>query len=139
MIHYDSYEVEKFRLYIANRKQYKEKLAGNTKAYQFLQKEILFLENDILPIVLKNTNLAHSEFVKYAINIFDTAWQFNCNGLLFYQSLKEDYAERPIIGIANDKYFQEFGKIGSMNICIDNMDGNEAKPQPLILPINGLL
>jgi hypothetical protein len=95
----------------------------------------MFLKNDLLPIVLNNTSVIHSEFVKYAVKCFDSALQHRCNGLLLYQPIDEQYIDRPIIGIVNPRANQRFGTFGAMEIYIDNMDANGAKVKPFNLPI----
>lgn len=130
---YDSPEVEKLKKLIADKKQYLNKLDNNKFAYQQTQKEIMFLENDILPLVFINSNLAHSEFVKYAVKCFDSALFQKCNGLLMYQPIDEHYIDRPIIGIVNPRTNQQFGTFGAMEIYIDNMDANGAKVKPINL------
>jgi len=133
--YFDSYEVERLRKLITHKGAYLQSLQGDKSkaSYQLTQREIMFLKNDILPIVLNNTSVIHSEFVKYAITCFDSALQHHCNGLLFYQPIDENYIDRPIIGIVNPRANQRFGTFGAMEIYIDNMDGNVASVKPFNL------
>jgi hypothetical protein len=138
MMYHDSHEVLALRKMIENKKKFLLSVK-NEFAYQQIQKEILFLENEILPIVLRNTNIIHSEFGKYAILAYDTALKYRCNGLLMYQPLEENYTDRPIIGIVNKRANLAFGTFGAMDIFIDNMDGMGAKVEPINLIINDLM
>ena len=108
MMYHDSHEVLALRKMIENKKKFL--LSVKTEfTYQQIQKEILFLENEILPIVLRSTNIIHSEFCNYAILAYDTALKYRCNGLLMYQPLEENYTDRPIIGIVNKRANLAFG------------------------------
>ena len=138
MIFYDSYEVLTLGKMIENKKKFLVSVKTEF-AYQQIQKEILFLENEILPIVLRNTNIRHSEFGKYAILAFDTALKYRCNGLLMYQPLEENYTDRPIFGIINPRANQKFGSFGAIEIYIDNMDNMGAKVEPINLLLNPLM
>lgn len=136
---FDSYEVETLKKLIASKEQYLQKTTGNT--YQIIQREIMFLKNDVLPIVLNNTSVIHSEIVKYVIRAFDKALEFKCNGIFIYIPINENYTERPLIGIANSRSGLEFGEPGAMQLFAEiiNEDGNEAKVQPINLPLDELL
>jgi hypothetical protein len=117
---------------------YRQKVdEGATKKHlQALQSEITFLKNYILPIVLRSTVIEHSEFVRYAISSYDNAIQKNCNGLLIYQPIKNDYSDQPIIGIANLRQLDEFGTQGAIELHVSNMDGNGVKVRPMNLLID---
>ncbi len=138
MTYYDSHEVITLRKLIEGKRKYLPAIK-NEFSFQQTQKEILFLENDILPIVLRNTNIIHAEFGKYAIRGFDTALKYHCNGLLLYQPIDEQYSDHPIIGILNLRANQAFGTFGAMNIFVDNMDGMGAKVEPINLLLNDLM
>ena len=133
----DSYEVERMRKLIAHKESYLQTLQGDKSkpSYQLTQREIMFLRNDILPVLLNNTSIIHSEFIKYAVKCFDSALIAHCNGLLIYQPIDENYIDRPIIGIVNHRQHQRFGTFGAIEIYVDNMDANGAKVQPFNLHI----
>lgn len=101
----DSYEVEKLRKLIENKKSYLKTIQGNNKAFAFqsIQKEILFLQNEVMPILLRETSILHYEFMKYATRCLDKAIQQKFNGLILYQSLYDNYEDQPVIGIANER------------------------------------
>ena len=105
MMYADSYEVEKLRKLIENKKSYLKTIQGNNKtfAFQSIQKEIMFLQSEVMPILLRETSILHYEFMKYATRCLDKAIQQKFNGLILYQSLYDDYEEQPIIGIANER------------------------------------
>lgn len=138
MIHFDSYQAEKLKKMIADKRLYLQKVS-NQFTFRQVQSEILFFENEILPIVMRSTNLIHSEFSNFSVRAFDTALQFKCNGLLLYQPIDENYVNRPIIGVINSRANQKFGSFGALEIYIDNMDGMGAKVEPINLPLNGLM
>jgi hypothetical protein len=133
--YFDSYEVERLRKLIVHKETYLQTLQCDKSkaAYQLTQREIMFLKNDILPIVLNNTSVIHSEFVKYIIRCYDSALTNKCNGMLVYIPIDENYIDRPIIGIVNPRANQTFGSFGAMEIYVDNMDGNSAKVKPFNL------
>lgn len=137
---YDSSEAKDLRKLIDSKKKYLSKIKIEY-SFQQTQKEIMFLEKDILPIVLANTNLQHSEVAKYMVCAFDKALEYKCNGMFAYIPIDESYTERPLIGIANCRSDLKFGKPGAMQLFAEiiNMDGNEAKVQPINLPLDGLL
>ncbi len=135
--YFDSYEAERLRKLITHKETYLQTLQGDKSktSYVLTQREIMLLKTEILPIVLNNTSVIHSEFVKYAVRCYDSALSFNCSGLLMYQPIQEHYIDRPIIGIVNPRQYQKFGTFGAMEIFIDNMDANGVKVQPFNLPI----
>jgi len=134
---FDSYEVEALKKLIASKEQYLQKTTGNT--YQIIQREIMFLKNDVLPIVQRNTNISHSEFGKYAIRGYDVALDYKCNGLIIYQPIDENYTDNPIVGILNNRQLNPFGTFGAIELDIINMDANGVKIHPINLPLNPLL
>jgi len=141
-IFYDSTEAEHMRKLIANKESYIQTLlaANNKVAYQIVQAEIMFLKNDIFPIVLTKTNYKHDEFSKFAVKCFDTSLLHKCNGLLIYQPIDENYIDRPKIGFVNPRANQQFGTVGAMEVFVEmiNMDGNGAKVNPYLLPLKAL-
>ena len=136
---FDSPETEKLKKLISDKKVYLSKLDNNKFAYQQTQREILFLENEILPVVLYDTNVIHSEIARYAVKALEAAFKYNCNGLLVYFPIDDRYDDRPTIGVANPRSLMPFRTIGSMEISIDNMDGFGVPVRPINLPINELL
>lgn len=137
---YDAIEAEQLKQLIANKEAYLQKV-NNKFAYQQLQKEILLLKNEILPIILRNTNIVHSEVAKAATMAFEVGLQFKVNGLLIYIPIDENYTDNPIMGIYNTRSLLQVGTPGAVEInCeIINMDGNDAVFHPLHLPLNILM
>ncbi|MDR1543151.1 MAG: hypothetical protein LBS50_01820 [Prevotellaceae bacterium] len=119
---------------------HKQVAAGNRTVAQFLQKEILFLQNDIMPLLLHNSNLAHFEMCKYVIRSFEKAVKRDCNALLCYIPIKADYKENAIVGIANGKqdlFFEpEAMRVFCNEITLVNTDGNEGGVVPINLNLN---
>ena len=132
MIHFESQEATTFRKLIDSKKKYLATIKLEFY-YQKEQKEIMYLEKIILPIVLNNTSVNHSEFARYAINCFDLALSKRCNGLLIYQPIELQYNEQPIIGICNSMANSPYRTPGAIDVFVDNMDGYNAVPMPLNL------
>lgn len=139
--YFDSYEVQRLRKLIAHKETYLQTLLANNNkaAYQITQSEVLFLKNDLLPIILSNSNIIHSEFMKHSVRAFDAALINKCNGLLMYIPIDENYTDRPIIGIVNNRANQQPGTFGAIEIYIDNMDYMGAKVQPMNINLNTLI
>lgn len=136
MSNIDSLEVIKLKKLIASKEKYLATIPADKEyAFQIMQNEILFLKNEVLPILLKNTSINHQNFVNYAVSKYDKAISCKANGLLIYYPIDENYTDSPIIGIANVRANQKFGTFGSMEVFIDNMDGNGCKVTPLNLNI----
>jgi hypothetical protein len=126
---YDSYEAERLRKLIAHKETYLQTLQGDKAkvAYQLTQREIMLLRNDILPLVLMNSNIVHSEFAKYAVKCFDTASIHKLNGVLIYQPLELHFTDKPRIGICNPMANMGTEKPGVVEVFIDNYEGVEAQ------------
>jgi hypothetical protein len=135
MIGTDSVEVVKLRELISNKKKYLQKLQPGTAA-QFLQKEIMLLDKDILPIVEAETNILYYECTKYFIKACDAAFQMECNGLLVYIPIHDRYETQPTVGVVNTKELLRPGSPGAISICIDNLDGNGVAMKPKNLLLN---
>jgi len=130
----DSLEVSKLKKLIAGKEKYLTTIAPEKEyLFQIMQNEILFLKNEVMPILLKNTSIAHQNFVNYAVTKFDKAIELNANGILLYFPIDENYTDAPRIGIANMRANQNYGTFGAMEVFIDNMDGNGCKVKPLNL------
>jgi hypothetical protein len=121
MMMYDSFESEELKALIENRKKFLAKQTSKTAA-QYIQKEIMFLQEKILPVVLGNTTILYGEIGKYAIRCYDMSVKRKCNALLLYLPIKDDYTERPLIGIANCRDMLDFGTPGGMQIRCNHVD-----------------
>lgn len=132
MKYYDSPEATALRKLIDSKKRYLATIKVEY-VYQQIQKEIMFLEKDILPIVLNNTSVVHSEFTKYVVNAFDLALIHRCNALLIYHPIELQYKEQPIVGICNMMANRPFRTPGATEVYINSMDGYGVKPMPLNL------
>lgn len=139
MMFYDSPEVEKLQRLIKYKEEYLPKVT-NKYAYQILQREIMLLKKDILPVVLSNTNIIHSEVAKVATLAFESALTHKVNGLLFFIPIDENYTDNPVVGIYNPKAQYKFGTPGAVEVFCEiiNMDGNETPFKTFNLPINEL-
>ena len=134
MSNYDSIEVMKLRKLIAGKEKYLSTIAPEKEyVFQLMQNEILFLKNEVLPVLLKNTSIQHQNFINYTVSKYDKAIDLKANGILIYYPIDENYTDNPLIGIANPRANQEYGTFGAIEIYVDNMDGNGAKVKPLNL------
>ena len=138
----DSIESEALKKMIDDKRKFyhKQVAAGNIRAAQFLQNDIMFLEDDILPVVLRNSNYLHGDMCNILVRAFEVAVKFDCNGLLFYVPIKADYTDQPKVGIFNSKQYLHQGTPEAMQtwveyICIKNMDDNGVNVEPKHLPI----
>ena len=132
---YESFESEKLKKLIDDKKQFFQK-QSNKVASQLMQREIMFLERDILPVVLTNTTIHHSQVTRYVTRCFDEAVNFKSgnlrvNGLLVYLPVWSEYRERPIVAIANhmkpkvcETYGEGLVEIYANKVEIHNMDGS---------------
>ena len=137
MIHCDSLESEELRKLIDNKKKFLSKQTNKTAA-QFLQKEILFLERDVLPTVQVGTELLYHECAKYFVRALNLSMKFDCNGTLVYIPLKEEYVDRPKVGIFNCKD-SERDAPGAVWIEVINMDSSGVAVEPINIPLGKLI
>lgn len=126
----ESYEVKRLKKLIEGKKAYLQKIDKEKPQADFLQKEILFLENNILPIILNDTTILHNEITKNVNFILNKVSQSNVsgrtNGILIYYHFNSDFK--------NDMPFVSFSSnINTVkDICIDmSLMGKES----LIYPI----
>jgi len=140
----DSFESERLRKLIADKKAFLKKQTNPTAA-KLLQREIMFLENEILPVVLINSTILHGEVHKYVIRCFDEAVQRKCNGLLIYLPAWNEYKGNPIIGVSNPRrpkigqlFGDGFSEIFVNEIEIHNRDGSGVfNPEFIQIDVNG--
>ena len=105
----DSQEVEFIRQKIKQNREYLAKCTS-AAAYKKVEKDTLFLENNILPILLTKTNLFYNDTVKLFVLAFDKAVNNGCNALLHYAQIRDDYETRPKLAMFNQR--KEFDKLG---------------------------
>ena len=133
----DSHEVEQLKKLINNKRSYLAKIENKT-SYQFVQKEILFLANEILPIVAGNTMISLNDFCKHAIRAYNAAIDYKCNGLLMYVPISDNYQDSPIVGIVNSRELMR-GQSGSIEVSVINMDGFGGAVEPINIPLTCLI
>jgi len=136
MTHYDSFESAAIKKMIAYKEQNLQRTTGFT--FQVIQREIMWLRN-VLPIILRSTNIMHSEIANYAVKAFETALTYKCNDLVIGFHIEDNYSQNPSVGIAYPRLLDQFGTPGAMNIIIDVMDGNGVPAHPQNLPLNELM
>ena len=84
----DSFESEQLYKLIQEKMEFFKK-SKSEFAQKKLQKEILFLKNDILPIVLQETTLLFSEITKHLNTKILEAVQANANAIVVVIPLKD--------------------------------------------------
>lgn len=102
----------------------KERLSHQKTDYgkMKVQAQIIDLQNEIQPIVEKETVLLYNEIVKYVHRYIKKAIEMNTDAVLIFLPLR-DITDKCDIGIVNPK-LQKFGNemIDSIEISVDNMD-----------------
>jgi len=126
MKYFDSPEAIALRRLIDSKKKYLATIIGEYQ-YQLLQKEVLMLENQILPIVLNNTNIIHSEFAKHSVKAIDVAITHKLKGLIIFQPLIEQNNEHPRFGVVNSKANLHHDNPNRIEVFIDTYQGVEAQ------------
>lgn len=117
----ESFEAEKLKRLIDDKKAYFAK-ATNPYAKQRLQQEILFLENDILPIVLTGSTLLYNEANRYVTQKSQQAISMNCDALLCLIPLREDIPQRYVVGIANPREMTTYKRVNEFDIAIERIN-----------------
>jgi len=133
----DSFEVEKLKKLIDNKVQYQAKQT-NKVAAQYQQEEIMFLKRDILPLVEAGSQILTYELSKHYARALSAAIKLDCNGLVHYTGLNDDYKDRPRIAIVNPKDLA-IGTPGAVLISIINMDCDGTPAEPVNLPLTALI
>lgn len=125
----DSNEADWIKDKIKANKEYLLKCQSKT-LYQKVEKDTLYLENQILPIIQLKTNLYYAEAVKLFITSLDKAVENGCNSLIMYLPINEQYTDKPKAGVSNCKSKLKHGTPGACEIKADlylyNRDGNSA-------------
>jgi len=138
MLTIDSYEVERLRKLIAYKRKELDKPKVPDFAKRILQEESMFLQKDILPIVQAETSILHYECGKYFYKALDFAVRFDTDGFILYVPLKDEFSQKPKIGIFNgkDSVFQS-GNVYISIYEVENSKGEIVKPE--VLPLNALV
>ena len=124
----DSLEADWIKQKIKSNKEYLSKCTSKS-LYQKVEKDTLYLENEILPIIQAKTNLFFNELTKLFVNSLDEAIQNNCNAVVVYLPIKEDYEDKPKAGIANYKNQKPFTKSQiRADLYLYNRDGEMESP-----------
>jgi HD superfamily phosphohydrolase YqeK len=98
----DSLESDWIREKIKSNKEYLSKCT-NKALYLKVEKDTLFLENHILPIILAKSNLFFNDSTKLFVQSLDKAIQSECNSMVMYLPINENYTDRPKAGVSNCK------------------------------------
>lgn len=98
----DSAEVDFIRQKIKKNREYLASCT-NAGAYKKVEADTLFLENNILPILLAKTNLFFNDSVKEFVCSLDKSVQANCNAMLYYAPIKDEYEDFPLLSKVNSR------------------------------------
>lgn len=90
----DSFESEKLQSLIEGKKKYLQSIT-NPNHGRKLQEEIMFLQNDIMPIILHNTALTYHEVTKWITGKIHEAVNKQCDTIVVVLPLT-DRSEDPI-------------------------------------------
>lgn len=130
----DSIEADFIREKIAANKAYLEKCT-NAALYRKVEKDTLFLENNILPIILTKTNLFYNEAAKKFVSYLDRAVQSECHALNIYYPISDKYTNEIKVGVGNCRQNKEFGSLGAVDVYVEivSMEGNEVPISAILL------
>jgi len=103
----ESFEVGRLKRLIAGKKAYLNKIDKTKPHAKFLQNEILFLEKDILPLILENTTVFHNEITKnvnFMLNkVSASQVAEKINGVLLYYHFNSDFVnDMPFVGLGSN-------------------------------------
>lgn len=126
----ESYEVDRLRELIESKKRYLKIASENSK--KKIQSEILFLQNDLMPIMLRETTLFHNELAQYFEKSLSKVIDWKCDAMLLFLPLSNDLGEICKVGVINPKS-QMVGDnpIESIDVAIDSLGVGRRKIQPL--------
>jgi len=112
----DSFETEGLMKLISQKKSYLEKVENANQA-KYLQREILFLENEILPVVMRQTQLLHHEVTKWIVKCLSELTQCehakDYNGAIFYLHFSDEPKTKMGLPVV-----VEFSSIGNDFHCL---------------------
>lgn len=117
----ESFESERLQKLILNKKDFLKKQTSDF-ARKKLQEEIMFLEKDILPIVLHETTILYNEANRYITEKIRRAIDLKCDAMLLLIPLRDDVPANYIIGVANPKELTVYGRIDEFDIAIEQMN-----------------
>lgn len=110
----ESFEMERLESLIADKRSYYRKLESDF-ARKKLQAEILFLQNELMPIVARETTILYSELTRYFERSVMKAVKGGCDALLLFTPLTDKMDETCKVGIVSPKA-QKFGNDAVENI-----------------------
>ncbi len=117
----ESFEAEKLKKLIADKKEFLKR-QQNDFARKKLQQEILFLENDVLPIVLTGSTILYNDINRYVASKTRQAIDMRCDALLCLIPLREDIPQQYVVGIANPKEMTTYRHIDEFDIAIERIN-----------------
>ena len=101
-----------------------------------IQREIIFLRDEILPMVLRASSIEHGEIIKRFSRCVNEAVRFDCDAIAIYQPLFERRHERPRVAIANQVEFMgNECRYDKITLFVDNMDIGGAPVVPVNISI----
>jgi hypothetical protein len=131
----ESIEAERLKTLIEDKKRQLPKLISK-RSQQLMQKEILFLQEDILPVVETGTQILFLICQKHFGKVLNKAVSSDCDGFIVYYPLKDNFSEVPKIAINNckDSIFQD-GHVYISVYEVENSQGTLMIPDiiPLVI------
>ncbi|MDR2146437.1 MAG: hypothetical protein LBE91_08270 [Tannerella sp.] len=117
----ESFETERLSKLIAFKKQDLKK-EKNGYRQKLLQREITLLENEIMPILYRETVTQDREIASFAVKCYRAANVTGCNGVLFYIPLSSEYDDSPVLGIVNPNEYKPWGEPGAATVIPTNVE-----------------
>lgn len=134
----DSFTSAKLKKLIKEKKTYL-KTVQNEFASKKLQEEILFLERDVLPLVLSQSTILYWEIMRHITAKIRQAVELKCDAVMCFIPFHSKMPDPYVIGIDNPKA-QTLGNISidDIEVFIDRIGINGKTCQPVNLPLYGL-
>ena len=101
-----------------------------------IQREIIFLRDEILPIVLRASCIEHGEIVKRFSRCVNEAVRFDCDAIAIYQPLFERRHEQPRVAIANQiEFMGNECRYDRITLFVENIDRDGLPIEPMNISI----
>ena len=123
---------------INEKKEYIDKVE-NDYAKKRMQEEVLFLERNVLPLVLSQSTILYWEIMKHVTSKIRQAVELKCDAVMCFIPFHSKMPDPYVIGIDNPKA-QTLGNISidDIEVFIDRIGINGKTCQPVNLPLYGL-
>lgn len=131
----DSFTSAKLKKLIKEKKTYL-KTVQNEFASKKLQEEILFLEKDVLPLVLSQSTILYWEIMRHITQKIRQAAELKCDAIMCLIPFHDRMPDPYIIGIDNPKT-QSLTDItfDEIEVTVDRIGANGKTCEPVNLPL----